>query len=75
MSFNENVQINAGRARGGGGGLGGRGAAIGGGGGLLALLIAVFFPQYADDLGIGATAPSLNGMRTDRLTVLLISLP
>ncbi|CAM3786492.1 neutral zinc metallopeptidase [Micrococcus flavus] len=53
MSFNENVQINAGRARGGGGGLGGRGAAIGGGGGLLALLIAVFFPQYADDLGIG----------------------
>ena len=30
-----------------------RDSTIGGGGGLLALLIAVFFPQYADDLGIG----------------------
>ncbi|MCG7423049.1 neutral zinc metallopeptidase [Micrococcus sp. ACRRV] len=54
MSFNENVQINAGRARGGGGGgMGGRGLAIGGGGGILALLLAIFAPGLAEDLGIG----------------------
>ncbi|MBA9080498.1 MULTISPECIES: KPN_02809 family neutral zinc metallopeptidase [Micrococcus] len=53
MSFNENVQIDAGRARsGGGGGLGGRGIAIGGGGGLLALLLAIFAPGLAEQLGI-----------------------
>ena len=53
MSFNENVQIDAGRARsGGGGGLGGRGIAIGGGGGLLAVLLAIFAPGLAEQLGI-----------------------
>ncbi|MCK6095709.1 neutral zinc metallopeptidase [Micrococcus sp. 2A] len=51
MTFNSNVQLDAGRASGGGGGLG-RGAAIGGGGGLLALLLAIFAPGLADQLGI-----------------------
>ena len=58
MSFNDNVQIDAGRARGGGGGLGGRGAAIGGGGGLLALLLAIFAPGLADQLGIDPASPT-----------------
>ena len=59
MSFNENVQIDAGRARsGGGGGLGGRGIAIGGGGGLLALLLAIFAPGLAEQLA-WRTAESL----------------
>lgn len=52
MSFNDNVQIDAGRARSGGGGMGGRGIAIGGGGGLLALLLAIFAPGLAEQLGI-----------------------
>lgn len=60
MTFNSNVQIDAGRARGGGGGLGGRGAAIGGGGGLLALLLAIFAPGLADQLGVNP-APTTSG--------------
>ncbi|MCR8675859.1 neutral zinc metallopeptidase [Micrococcus sp. HG099] len=61
MSFNDNVQIDAGRARSGGGGMGGRGLAIGGGGGLLALLLAIFAPGLAEQLGIdtgGSTGQS-----------------
>ncbi|MBB4735224.1 putative metalloprotease [Micrococcus cohnii] len=53
MSFNDNVQLDPSRARaGGGGGLGGRGIALGGTGGLIALLIAVFAPDLAAQIGI-----------------------
>jgi uncharacterized protein len=58
MSFNDNVRLDPGRARdsrgrsGGGGGFGGRGIALGGGAGLIALLIAVFAPNFAAQVGI-----------------------
>ncbi|MDY6054287.1 neutral zinc metallopeptidase [Micrococcus sp.] len=58
MTFNSNVQIDAGRARRGGGGGMGRGVAIGGGGGLLALLLAIFAPGWADQLGVDTGAGS-----------------
>ncbi|MCT2007266.1 neutral zinc metallopeptidase [Micrococcus lylae] len=64
MSFNDNVQLDPGRARDsrgrsggrgavlGGGRVGGRGIALGGGAGLLAVLIYFIAPGFAEQVGI-----------------------
>lgn len=56
MSFNDDVRLDPSRARDSrgrsGGGRRGRGIALGGGAGVLALLIAVFAPNLAEQIGI-----------------------
>lgn len=55
MSFNDNIQLDSSRigdSRGGGGIGRGGGVAIGGGAGLLVLLLSIFAPGLAEDLGL-----------------------
>ena len=55
MSFNDNIRLDSSRVRDsrGGGGVGrGGGIAIGGGAGLLVLLLSIFAPGLAEDLGL-----------------------